>query len=164
MSVSGKVLPARFSWLSIDKMWMVKYYHDKRWLLTAFLNWRWTFSKKCQNSRCRAPVNAYVYAILRNKVSILIPLFSFSEGFCLFVCLFVCLFLLLFLFLFCFVLFLFFICFCFCFCLFVCLFFSQNKKLITKVTQHSVGTCIKKTLQNCWCFLSQDIFNLVLPF
>ena len=43
MSVGGKVLPARFCWLSIGKILMVKSNYDKKWLLTAFLDWKWHF-------------------------------------------------------------------------------------------------------------------------
>ena len=43
MSVGGKVLPARFCWLSIGNIWMIKAQYDKQWLLTAFSIWKWVF-------------------------------------------------------------------------------------------------------------------------
>ena len=53
MSVDEKALPAKICWLSIGKIWMIKSNCDKKWLLTAFLNWKMSLffflSTKCQN-------------------------------------------------------------------------------------------------------------------
>ena len=49
MGLAGKVPPARFCWLSIGQMWVLKSNYDKKWLLTAFFKLKMSFLAKNAN-------------------------------------------------------------------------------------------------------------------